>query len=294
MTHFVKHAWVWLLCVWLGSAQALTQVIDDRGVVVKFERSPQRIVSLLPSLTETVCALDACSRLVGVDRYSNHPVSVRQLPNVGGQDDTNVEAVVALRPDLVLVSKSSRVAGRLERLGIKVLALGPEGYEDVKRVADVVAKVLGDVAAGDRLWVKMESQVNAAVAAVPAEHRGRSVYFEVDSTPYAAGEASFIGYLVKRMGLRNIVTPELGPFPKLNPEFVVRANPHIIMVSDKQRTAIAARPGWSAIQAVKDKRICTFTTDAVDIITRPGPRFGEAALTLSACLQKLAQPEGKR
>ena len=68
-----------------GAAGALAlQVVDDRGVVVQFERSPQRIVSVLPSLTETICALGACDRLVGVDRYSNWPESVTQLPRMGG------------------------------------------------------------------------------------------------------------------------------------------------------------------------------------------------------------------
>ena len=80
---------------------------------------------LLPSLTETVCELGQCHRLVGVDRYSNHPAPVRSLPQVGGGVDPNVEAVVALKPDLVLAAISSRGIERLESLGSKVLALEP-------------------------------------------------------------------------------------------------------------------------------------------------------------------------
>jgi iron complex transport system substrate-binding protein len=98
------------------------QITDDRGVTVTFAQSPQRIVSVLPSLTEGVCALEQCHRLVGVDRYSNHPASVRSLPVVGGALDPNIEAIVALRPDVVLLAVSARVSERLESLGIKVLA----------------------------------------------------------------------------------------------------------------------------------------------------------------------------
>lgn len=300
LLHLFKRipAWPCVMAVLLllssAGSHATIRVQDDRGAWVTLPSTPQRIISLLPSLTETVCELGACSRLVGVDRYSNYPAAVRKLPNVGGQEDTNIEMVLALRPDLVLVSKSSRVMERLEALGLKVIALAPEGYTDVRRVANTVAMVLGQQQAGERLWARMEAQVNAAVREVPASMRGKSVYFEVDSAPYAAGEASYIGYLINRMGLRNVVPPALGPFPKLNPEFVVRANPQVIMVSDRQRTAVPVRPGWAVIQAVKTNSVCTFTSDAVDVITRPGPRFGEAALTMSACLRKVAARGDKR
>ena len=120
-----------VLALWLliGAAASIAQpieLIDDRGVTVKFQQPPQRIVSLLPSLTETVCALGKCDRLVGVDRYSNYPASVRGLPQVGGGIDPIIEAVVALKPDVVLMAKSSRGAQRLEALGLKVVALEPK------------------------------------------------------------------------------------------------------------------------------------------------------------------------
>ena len=120
-------------------AQAL-QVTDDRGVTVTFAQSPQRIVSLLPSLTETVCELGQCQRLIGVDRYSNYPTSVLALPKTGGGLDPNIEAVVALRPDAVLLSVSSRASERLEALGLKVVALEPKTHADVRRVLETDRK----------------------------------------------------------------------------------------------------------------------------------------------------------
>ena len=102
---------------------AADEILDETGTRVRLDAPPARIVSLLPSLTETVCALGACARLVGVDRFSNWPPEVRQLPQLGGGVDPNIEAVMRTRPDLVLVSHSGRVAERLRGLGLKVVVL---------------------------------------------------------------------------------------------------------------------------------------------------------------------------
>jgi len=110
----------WLLSALMGlaaiaPAHAL-QVVDDRGVTITFAQTPQRIVSMLPSLTESVCAMEQCQRLVGVDRYSNFPESLKNLPKLGGGMDPNIEGIVALKPDVVLVSGKSRSTERLEAL----------------------------------------------------------------------------------------------------------------------------------------------------------------------------------
>ncbi|HSU22745.1 MAG TPA: helical backbone metal receptor, partial [Variovorax sp.] len=208
---------------WPGTAARAAEVRDERGVTVSLPRPPQRIVSLLPSLTESVCALGACDRLVGVDRYSNSPAPVRALPQVGGGLDPNVEAIVALRPDVVLLSQASRVTQRLEALGVKVIALEPRTSADVRRVLDTLGAVLG-VDDAQRVWRAIDAGVAAAAQSVPATARGTRVYFEVNDAPYAAGETSFIGETLIRLGARNVVPAALGPFPKLNPEYVVRAD----------------------------------------------------------------------
>ncbi len=275
------------LLVLAGGAQARVSVQDDRGVSVTLPSPPQRIVSLLPSLTETVCELGACARLVGTDRYSNYPESVRSLPKTGGLDDSNVEMIASLRPDVVLLGTSSRVTDRLESLGIRVVALEPKTYEDVRRVLTKVALVLGKDAAGERLWQRMEGQVSEAARMVPASMRGWRVYYEVDSAPYAAGESSFIGHSLQSLGLLNIVPAKLGPFPKLNPEYVVRADPQVIMVSARHAQTLPMRPGWDHIRAVKDKRICAFAPDEGDVLSRPGPRMGEAIMIMARCLRRV-------
>ena len=239
----------------------------------------------MPSLTETVCELGLCQRLVGVDRYSNYPAAVARLPQLGGGLDPNIEAVVALRPDLVLLSVSSRAADRLESLGLKTLVLEPKTHADVQRVLGIVAQALGLPASeARRIWQQIDAAVSAAAQSLPAEVRQSRVYFEVNPAPYAAGSASFIGETLTRLGVRNIVPPELGPFPKLNPEFVVRANPDLIMVGARNLARLQDRPGWSGLRALREQRICVFTLDQTDWLVRPGPRMAEAARSMARCL----------
>ncbi|MGJ7508861.1 ABC transporter substrate-binding protein [Variovorax sp. GT1P44] len=273
---------------WLAVAAQAIVVTDERGVRVDLPTPPKRIVTLLPSLTESVCTLGACDRLVGVDRYSNWPDSVRALPQLGGGIDPNVEAIVALKPDVVLLAKSSRVTERLEALGLKVLVLEPKNHADVRRVLDALGLVLGTDDA-QRVWRAIDASVSAAAQSLPAGVKNTRVYFEVNSTPYAAGEVSFIGETLTRLGVRNIVPASLGPFPKLNPEFVVRANPDLIMVGERSGNGLEQRPGWGAIKAVRDGRICRFTAAQSDVLVRPGPRMGEAAQLMAKCLQAEAK-----
>ncbi len=265
-----------------GAAQAL-QLTDDRGVTVTFTRAPQRIVSLLPSLTETVCELGQCQRLVGVDRFSNFPDSVRALPQVGGGLDPNIEAIVALKPDVVLMAASSRAGERLRALGIKVVALEPMSHADLKRVIEKLG-VLLEVPDALRIWRGIDAAMDAAARSLPASVKNVRVYFEVNRAPYAAGAGSFIGETLSRLGARNIVPASLGPFPQLNPEYVVRANPDLIMVGDHNYAGMEGRPGWAQIRAIRDKRVCVFTEAQSDLLVRPGPRMAEGARIMAQCL----------
>lgn len=268
----------------LAPAHAL-QLTDDRGVTVTLAQTPQRIVSLLPSLTESVCALNQCQRLVGVDRYSNYPASVRALPVLGGGLDPNIEAIVALRPDVVVLATSSRASQRLESLGLKVVALEPKTQADVQRVLKKLGQLLAVPDSGaEQVWRTIDAGVAAAAQSLPPKAKNLRVYFEVNRGPYAAGEASFIGETLTRLGVKNVVPAALGPFPRLNPEFVVRANPDIIMVGSGSMRGMVDYPGWSAIKAVRDKHICVFPTDASDVLVRPGPRMAEAARIMAQCI----------
>lgn len=272
-----------LLMLLVSHAAQAFQVVDDRGVSVTFAQAPQRIVSLLPSLTETVCALGQCARLVGVDRYSNYPESVKNLPQVGGGLDPNIEAIVALKPDVVLMATSSRVGERLQSLGIKVVALEPKTHADVKRVLEKIGQVLA-VTDAQGIWRTIDAAISAAAQSLPKGVASTRVYFEVNPGPYGAGESSFIGETLTRLGVKNIIGPKLGPFPKLNPEFVVRANPDVIMIGQRSADSMAQRPGWQSLRALREHRLCVFSTDQSDVLVRPGPRMAEGARLMAQCL----------
>ncbi len=274
---------IWLVV--LQTAQAY-QVTDDRGVSVNFDRPPQRIVSLLPSLTETVCALGHCDRLVGVDRYSNYPDRIRQLPQVGGGLDPNIEAIVALKPDLVLMATSAQASARLESLGLKVMTLEPKTHADVKRVLASMGQVLG-VSDVWRVWQGIEAAMQAAKQSLPDRFKSMRVYFEVNRAPYAAGEASFIGETLTWLGVKNIVPASMGPFPLINPEFVVRADPDVIMVGDVNFSGMVGRPGWSGLRAIEKQQVCVFTPAQADMLVRPGPRMADGARLMAQCLLKV-------
>ena len=271
-----------------ASVHAAITVTDDLGQRLRFDSPPQRIVTLLPSLTETVCALQACNRLVGTDRYSNWPESVKALPKLGGLDDAQLERIVALKPDLVLAAASSRVQDRLQSLGVRVLALEAKTLPDTRRVLEAVAQALGSPGAGDALWRSLDQRLDAAARRVPAAMRGQRVYFEIASTPHAAGESSFVGATLARLGMGNIVPSSMGPFPRLNPEFVVRAQPDVVMASARNLAEMALRPGWASMPALQQRRSCGFVEAEYEVLTRPGPRLAEAADRLADCLVRLS------
>ena len=269
----------------LGPTWAQPLVLrDDRGTEHRFDALPQRIVSLMPSLTETAWVLGVGARLVGVDNHSNWPSEVAALPRLGGLEDTHIEAVARLKPDLVLASTSARSLDKLEALGFKVVRLKSDSHGDVRRTLGLVARLLGTPQSAERVWAQVEADIATAAARVPPTLRGRRLYFEIGGGPYAAGTTSFIGETLARLGLVNVVPPEQGPFPKLNPEFVVRARPELIMGAGREQAALLARPGWQQLPAVQQRWLCGFDNANYEMLIRPGPRLGEAATVLANCL----------
>ena len=281
--------WLAAACLHLPGQAAAADIVlrDDRGVEHRFAAPPQRIVSMLPSLTELAWVLGAGPRLVGVDRYSNWPAAVARLPRLGGLDDAQIEAIAALKPDVILAATSTRAMERLEALGLTVVQFKSDSHADVRRTLDVLARLLGRPEEGAVAWARLEREMDSAAARVPPGLRGQRVYFEIDGGPYAAGSSSFIGETLTRLGLGNIVPAGLGPFPRLNPEYVVRAKPDLMMGLQREQMALTQRPGWSSLAAVRDQRLCGFDSAQYEVLVRPGPRLGEAANLLADCLVRL-------
>ena len=274
------------------AACAAITVQDDLQRKVSIPRPAQRVITMLPSLTEIVCALGACDRLVATDRFSNWPASVGALPKAGDLDDASIELIVSLKPDLVLISSAQRISARLSDLGITTFALNPQSYADEVRAVTLTGQLLGMVARAADLNAATETRVRDIGAKAIRRRHGSSpsIYFEIDRTPYAAGPQSYIGELLSRLGTRNIVDPGLGSFPRLNPEYVVRRDPDIMFVSPVDVAGLSQRPGWDALHAVRERHICTFAPDIEATIMRPGPRIADGMQAMADCIDRFTQP----
>lgn len=258
---------------------------DDRGSEIRLASPAQRVVSMLPSLTESVCSLGKCSVLVGVDRFSNWPKSVDALPRLGGIADANIEGIVRLKPDLVLVEKSSPLIARLQSLGVSVMAFDVQSMANVQRTLRKLDVVLGSTESG-AVWERIQLDIARASRTLSPSQKAARVYFEVNPAPFAAGKTSFIGELLDRLGMQNIATEKMGAFPKINPEFVVQSRPDLIMTTEASAKQLAQRPGWKSIPAIQSNRICFFSAAQSDVLVRPGPRMGEAASLIADCAMK--------
>ncbi|MGY2897193.1 ABC transporter substrate-binding protein [Deinococcus sp. UYEF24] len=260
---------------------------DDLGRKVTLKTEPKRVVSVLPSSTETLCAIGACDRLVGVDESSDFPASVTKLPKVGGLYNPNIEAMVALKPDLVVVSKYGKLADSLTAAGLTVVVVNPETYEEVFSKTLVLGKLMNREAQAKALVVQMRRDIARTEILTRNAARKPTAYYEIDPTPYTAGPNSFIGVLLGKAGATNIIPASLGDFPKISPELVVTQNPQLILGPDL--ATARTRPGWGNIAAVKSGRVIAVVPGSTldTLLNRPGPRLPLAL----AALAKLVHPE---
>lgn len=259
-------------------------VTDDLGHELVLNAAPVRIVSMIPSATETVCALNACDLLIGRDQYSNYPPEVNDLPELGNGFVPNLEAIVALEPDLVIVDESGDLANQLRELGIPVYAGTAQTFTEVFEKISDIGKLINREKEAAFLNLKLRTDL-VNVHKLIAAAQMPTVFYELDSTPYSVGPESFIGEIISLAGGDNIVTADLGAFPKLDPEFIVAANPEIILLADaaygESAESLAARAGWADIAAISSGKVYELSPEQVDIINRPGPRIIDALFLLA-------------
>ncbi len=256
----------------LASSYPLS-ITDDLGRSITLKSEPKRIIAMLPSHTETIFALGAGAKLVGIDEYSNYPkLETSKIQKVGNSFVPNLEAIAALKPDLVLAdeSTSSKLVQNLEKLGITVYGASAQTYLETFEKIAVLGRLINREANSLRLITGMRSEINSITAKIAGRPRV-SAYFEVDPTPYAAGPSSFIGEMLSRAGGINILPATLGAFPKISPELVVSSNPSVIIGAKLEDLLL--RPGWATIAAVKNNRVYRATSEENDAIVRPGPRL---------------------
>ncbi|KEF34563.1 ABC transporter substrate-binding protein [Deinococcus sp. RL] len=258
---------------------------DDLGRKVTLKAEPRRIVSMLPSTSETLCAIGACDKLVGVDDYSDFPQQVQRLPKLGGLYDPKVEQIVALKPDLVLVSKYGKLEAPLTQAGLTVVAVNPETYDEVFSKTLTLGRLVNRETQAKNLVLNMRREIAKVEILTKNAARKPTAYFEIDPTPYSIGPNSFMGVLLTKAGARNIIPASLGDFPKVDPELIVKANPELMLGLSRQQAA--ARPGWSSLRAVKTGRVIELPKELRTILSRPGPRLPQALRGLA----QLVHPE---
>jgi iron complex transport system substrate-binding protein len=258
-------------------------ITDGAGRQVRIERAPQRIVSYLPSNTETLFALGVGDRIVGVDDFSDHPADAKSKPRLGGLR-ANLEALVALQPDLVVtIGMSPDFPTLLEGQQIPVIVLAYKDIPGTLANIELLGRVVGKPSEATKLVNDIRAKMEAIQARVRSAPKVR-VYFEIDGTdpskPYVAGPGSLIDGFITMAAGTNVAAGATGTAPQLSVEEIVRANPQLILVpigpysppNVADPTRFAQRPGWEAIDAVKSSAV-----RGVDetLASRPGPRLAE-------------------
>lgn len=266
-----------------GSGQELT--LDER---------PERIVSLSPTATESLFAIDADDQVVAVDEYSYYPAEAPVDEGLSGYR-TSVEAVLAHDPDLVVIAmeEDSLLQG-MAAVDVPVLFMPPAAnLDDAYAQIETLGAATGNVGGAAEVVRDMSREIGEAVQSVPAEIRdaGLSYYHEVSSDHYSITDDTFLGTVYGQFGLESIATGD-AEYPQLNAEAIVGANPDLIFLANstsESMTAedVAARPGWSEITAVKEGRIEALDGD---LASRWGPRLPEFVRSIAAVLSDAGVP----
>lgn len=267
------------------------ELTDDAGQVVRLEAPARRIVSLVPSVTETIVALGEAGRLLARTDYDRGP-DVEGLPSLGGGLDPSPEALVALDPDLVVGWSSAR-DGRLRALlhtaGIPFYAAAIEDTADVFRTFDRVGRLLGVPVAAARLAGAVRDSLEAVTEDRPSRPGPIVLFTLPGDPPRVAGPDTFVAQLVEIAGGR-AAFPELEErWPEVSLEAIVARQPDVLVVpvepGDRPLAMLAGRAGWRDLEAVRSGRVVGIQAD---LVTRPGPRLPEAARALQQALAGLA------
>jgi iron complex transport system substrate-binding protein len=265
-------------------APAARATADDFGDTLRLGAAPSRIVSLNPSTTELVFAIGAGRRLVGRTTYDRWPDSALAVPDLGPGLRPNVEAVLAARPDLVLLYASDDnrdAARRLRAGGVATAAYRVGRIADFRRVTLALGALTGDSLAA-RATVDSVDATIARVRAATASLPRPTVFWPLYDQPLlATGGGSFLDELIDVAGGNNIYGFMPEPSPRIAVEDLLKRDPDVILLSPESRARYVADPRWRALRAVRENRLLAVDTT---VVYRPGPRLGEAARSIARLL----------
>lgn len=281
-----------------ASASSFPVTIDAGDGAVTVPSRPQRIVSLSATATEDLYALGAGGQVVAVDAYSTYPPQAPRTQLT--ETSVGVEAIAKYRPDLVVLAEdTNHTVSQLRKLAIPVLVEPPASdlsaaYRDI----DQLGQATGHAAGARRVVNHISSELAAIVHSTSRPRKPLRVYHELEPTFYSATSHTFVGQIYSMLGLKNIADAAhvSGPYPQLSEEYIIAANPNLIVLADtvccKQSAAsVTARPGWRDIAAVKDGAIVPVNDS---IASQWGPRIVVFARTIAAAVRRLEKQEGQR
>jgi iron complex transport system substrate-binding protein len=280
-----------------ASASAATQypltVTDDQGTSVTLAAKPTHIVSLVPSNTEILYAVGAGDDLMAGTQYDDYPPEAKSKALIKGLKPS-LEVVTAYHPDLVLASTSnaSDLIQQLRTLHIPVVYLDPHDFSGVYHDIQLVGQIVDAAPAAQKVVAGMQQKVGMVTAKTASVTARPRVFVEIDASDptkiFTVGPGSFIDALVTMAGGANIAHDAKSAYPQLGLEALVAADPQVIVLDDAAfgatPDAVAKRPGWSSLAAVKDHRV--FPIDD-SLVSRPGPRLADGLLAMA----KLIHPE---
>jgi iron complex transport system substrate-binding protein len=269
-----------------GRALESIELTDDAGQVVRLEQPAQRVISLVPSATETLIAIGAGKQIVARTRYDVDP-EVAALPSVGGSVDPSIEAILSLHPDLVIAWESDKrqaIRQKLLTLGIPIFILRTQDTTDIFRgIAS-----LGRLTAHDSAARSVAASIRATLAGIQRSVAGRprpSVFYVVyNDPPMTAGPQTFIGQLISVAGARSIFSDSLQLWPNVAMEEIVRRDPDILVVPvgefrNNSLERFQKLAGWRDLRAVREGHVVAVPAD---LVSRPSPSIARSARVLLA------------
>lgn len=260
-------------------------VVDDAGDTVRLAAPARRVVSLIPASTELLFALGAGPAVVGRTSYCDFPAAAKAVPDLGDGIKPNIEAVIASRPDLVVLYNSGQnaaVAGRLRELGVAALRINTDALSSVPRLARMLGRLTGQEAAADSLAVVFDTALTSATRQ-PGPRRPKVLLLVWEQPPMTIGRGSFLSELVERAGGENLFADVSASSGVVSIEAVAARNPDLIFTTVEGPSAFAHRPEWQVVPAVREHRFLHVTGSEFN---RPSPRAPQAIRQLSARLSE--------
>lgn len=260
-------------------------ITDSSGAEIKLDAPATRIVALTAANCEIIYALGAEASLIGRGEYCDYPAEILDIPAVQSGSNTNIEQIMALEPQIVIMSMMDQTEEQISALknaGIKVIVSDAQNIEDVYTSIELIGKVVGKDQQATQLIDDMQKEFSEITAKIK-DAGDKTVYFEVSPLEYGlwtAGSNTFMDELSQMLGVNNIFA-DVSDWGEISQEQVIERDPDFIVTvtmyfgeGPKPEDEIMARKGWQDITAIKNGAVLVADSDA---ITRPGPRLTEAA-----------------